>query len=915
MKITKVEIFGFGKFKDKTIELNTSSHLIFGGNEAGKSSLYNFIKYIFFGIEKGTKTRRDFKPKNTPSLYGGRITFDTVDHKQVMLTRLNNQKDGIKANVPLVQLPSGLTGQDQLLHDLIKPLTKALFSDVYSFQQEQLADLNKLSTQELQETLMSIASSGSQRLFQEKAALMNQNRELFTKNGNKPAINQTMNKLLEIDQVISEKEKHESRYHAASQRLLDLEQHVIDKKHIREELLDLRQQCLNQIEHFDTYDKYKELLTLYTKENIKNSTPLTSDVDCLTKYYQEWLTLQNEIKYIKKQQDHSEEALLHEGSQAFVFYQKNKEQLTEIIEAYPLVTEIKGKLTVAKGRLLATNTQIDDLQKQWGFDPSLPPKEILEQERDEIRQINHKFEALALEEEQLIEDINHLYRTNSFLQQQLIEKESNTVATVPIENNHNKSLFFVLSSLSLAIIIFVSTTGSVRQVSLLLLLIISLIISVVLRKKHRKSKNKDELFSKEEHTLTNNLLDNQHKIKTLEEQQKLLPNKKQALSLEMSRFVQRLNLGNLDNLIDVIRFSDKPQEFNHLLAEKNRLVDNIATLESELIAYQQKAKLAQDWVPLANLDVINQLEAITEFSHSMEKYERENANVTLSTINERLRVNDCQQKELSERAAPYLKKYDLDHLTAVPTFLEKNKKLNLMQEKIAYYTEILTPVFDLEDQIDKKNIHASLTILNQKLTLLKEEIDADHYQETQLKASVDDLIRNGTLAEAYQKRSLLMNELTELASQWLSNKLEDQLFSELILEMSDQTLPQLLEKTSTYLSLLTSHNYSKIELLEDDTLSIINKDGMAFRPLDLSTGTKDQLFMALRLAFITSKTPSSSPIIIDDGWLHYDNERKNNLLDLLNKEVAPFYQIIILTSDTAIYDYYHKNRLAITTLD
>ena len=49
---TRLKLDYFGKFSGKELELKPGINLIYGENEAGKSTLHAFIKGILFGIER-----------------------------------------------------------------------------------------------------------------------------------------------------------------------------------------------------------------------------------------------------------------------------------------------------------------------------------------------------------------------------------------------------------------------------------------------------------------------------------------------------------------------------------------------------------------------------------------------------------------------------------------------------------------------------------------------------------------------------------------------------------------------------------------------------------------------------------------------------------------------------------------------
>ena len=52
IKIKEVKINGFGKLKDKEINLEDGINVIYGKNEAGKSTLLKFITSMFYGLSK-----------------------------------------------------------------------------------------------------------------------------------------------------------------------------------------------------------------------------------------------------------------------------------------------------------------------------------------------------------------------------------------------------------------------------------------------------------------------------------------------------------------------------------------------------------------------------------------------------------------------------------------------------------------------------------------------------------------------------------------------------------------------------------------------------------------------------------------------------------------------------------------------
>ena len=76
MKILSLHIDGFGKFHDRDISFEDGLNVVYGKNEAGKSTLHTFIKGMLFGIERqrGRASKNDTYSKFQPWTQTGKFT-------------------------------------------------------------------------------------------------------------------------------------------------------------------------------------------------------------------------------------------------------------------------------------------------------------------------------------------------------------------------------------------------------------------------------------------------------------------------------------------------------------------------------------------------------------------------------------------------------------------------------------------------------------------------------------------------------------------------------------------------------------------------------------------------------------------------------------------------------------------------
>lgn len=97
MKLLDLHINGFGKFHDRSISFQDGLNIIYGKNEAGKSTLHTFIRCMLFGLERGrgraskNDTYTKYEPWDNKAVYGGRLR---LEHNEITYRLERNfQKD------------------------------------------------------------------------------------------------------------------------------------------------------------------------------------------------------------------------------------------------------------------------------------------------------------------------------------------------------------------------------------------------------------------------------------------------------------------------------------------------------------------------------------------------------------------------------------------------------------------------------------------------------------------------------------------------------------------------------------------------------------------------------------------------------------------------------------------------------
>jgi len=140
------------------------------------------------------------------------------------------------------------------------------------------------------------------------------------------------------------------------------------------------------------------------------------------------------------------------------------------------------------------------------------------------------------------------------------------------------------------------------------------------------------------------------------------------------------------------------------------------------------------------------------------------------------------------------------------------------------------------------------------------------------------------------------NKLNELAEKWSILKVAHTTLQEAKSRFQETYLTEVIKVTAHYFSHLTKGKYKQIFAPTTTKLFQVEaSNNMRYTVDELSKGTIDQLYISLRLAI--SKVMSEKfviPLIIDDAFVHFDDDRTIQIIDLL-KKISATQQVLLFT--------------------
>jgi hypothetical protein len=116
--------------------------------------------------------------------------------------------------------------------------------------------------------------------------------------------------------------------------------------------------------------------------------------------------------------------------------------------------------------------------------------------------------------------------------------------------------------------------------------------------------------------------------------------------------------------------------------------------------------------------------------------------------------------------------------------------------------------------------------------------------------------------------------------------------------------PETLREASTYMAQLTAGKYKRIWTpLANDILLVDTEDGKALPVEVLSRGTREQLFVSLRLALVAAyaRRGIHLPMILDDVFVNFDASRTKTAVSVLREFAREGHQLLVFTCHEHIW--------------
>ena len=269
-----------------------------------------------------------------------------------------------------------------------------------------------------------------------------------------------------------------------------------------------------------------------------------------------------------------------------------------------------------------------------------------------------------------------------------------------------------------------------------------------------------------------------------------------------------------------------------------------------------------------------------------------------------------EQKKLAEKQLE-LSKNEIEKLNAQIEMLNKTKEekiVEIQNQKQKINVNLQEKLQEIENEYKISNIQVDSNI-SYKIENLQEELNKNklalHKLELDKNSIMPKLEKLASMEEQLQElneKEIMLkneNEAIELAKEVLETA---------YIKMKENVTPKFTENLSKNIEKISNGKYQKVKINDEEGIIVEKQNGEYVSAEKLSVGTIEQLYLSLRFGAISELSEESMPIILDEAFAYYDEERLKNILTYINKEYKN-NQIIIFTCTNREIEILNKEEI------
>ncbi|HAO5827503.1 TPA: AAA family ATPase [Listeria monocytogenes] len=906
MRITSIDIIGYGKWSDAHFNNIANFQVFYGENEAGKSTIMAFIHSILFGFPTKQQSIPRMEPKNGGP-YGGRLTLEDTPLGKVIIERLKGKATGDVR----IYYGDGQTAGEEKLPEIIGEIDRNTYEAIFSFDIHGLQNIHQWKKKEFERYLLATGTTGSDALLKAAEALQKKLDSLYKPSGRNPLINQQLKKVKEAQQAFQNAKKQNAQY---EQLINEKEQAIVRQTELQKEKTTMRVELDALATLVNLWPLYQEWKALSNKASETTEATFPPDgvirLEHLNLREKEW---QNQLIQLEERQKN---LISNNNYEHSAFFAENEAEVTYLIETYAAFGEREIQLKNLKQEIKFQ--QVDTKQPLRIWSSELEQTMILLKEKEQSHKeqqhdIQLKLKFTNDSEEKLQKKIDQI-------EAEMWDNKTFQQAKEKMQDSPKTSKTKTMVSLGIFAVAFVLMIVFQAIWSVALVFVSALIVGYAFITTGKSSPTNNEQIlafleqkkiRQEWQQLLNEMDMVASQIAELRAAENKLSENIYQHTMEIRHFFSDLGINSepSSNWLYELSIYKKNSEKRQLAME---LISKLEPLVEKQEAY--RTRLENLKLPIEYTDTEEKITFLRQGLLYYRNHLTENAKLA-----EKLE-QVTMQLDLVKQDLLLVKKEKADLLERANVSNEEDFRMAAMRVKEEQKWRERLVLIEAQLEPEKRealNRYENQATIKEKELQLEESLRQIELEQEQLHASlaaqnhaIDKLEEGGTFAVLMQEFYSKKSKLQQISAEWTETKLALQMLQNTMQQLQEGKLPKTLKLASEYFNHLTSGNYRKV-YLQDNRLQVESKDSIPFFPEELSQATKEQLYLAIRFALIdVIHKDFPLPIIIDDGFVHFDSSRMGQMMQLLQKRKSE-NQVIFFTCHQETRKYFSSEDIRV----
>ncbi|WP_461239497.1 ATP-binding protein [Paucilactobacillus sp. N302-9] len=830
MKINSVHIDGFGKWNNQTFALDDHLQVILGDNEAGKSTLANFIVSVLFGYANGHNQYSQYLPRQT-NAYGGTLDV-TINQQQYHIKRSSGKKGG---QVEIVN-EAGQKVPSHFLEETLGAIDADLYGAIYRFSQKDLSQILDLNKEDLAQYLQKMGAVGSSGWLDLKKDYTKQADELYKPKGRKPVLNQQLKEYQTLQEKIQTAGRQYDRYQELQTTVQTLEG----------QLTGLKKQIESAQQRFDQLETLRPLMPLFEKVNqqttqqvVKITQTQLTDSQSLNNRLND---AQQQVNQLTDNLNVITETPLSEFAK---LYRDHLKEIDEIKTQIPAIKVVLTQIDEKQHQLSTNHAEFDQISHRYSVDPL--PSALTSEQEDTLQTLLKEREAVQ--------------------NQSIASRSNRQPEKIPL-------IWWLLGAVLIVAVLFLPTV--IKVIAGLGLLGT---VGYLYYQRTQMQRDKSAQDREQNSALT-------------------------QINHQIDDFADRFGLSQIE-VTDWLPMQSDLRRLQQLSQSNQQTDDQLKQLTDQRNQYATQLQAlgptvqAQSLTPESLDDLNQQIDTahvqVTDWQSEMQKR---------NLIKDQIKTQTTKLSQFQNAQKQLFQEYDVANQAEFEQLYQQSFAQSATEQTNSVMASQLTD--EQKEQLSQFENMADLSEQSDdaktELNELTGQIKLIEKQQASATFEIESLAQNGTLTVLLQKKANLQTEINESVKKWLEQSLAVQWIDQALQLASADRFPQIIERAQQYFCRLTDNRYATIHLT-DSVIYVTDQNGESFDVGELSTGTAEQLYIALRLGFVQVMGDLIDlPIMIDDGFVNFDHSRKQTMFEILG-EIAKTHQVLYFTTDDRMIDH------------